>query len=125
MSLTLTSFIAIIAIGSVLNIILTQAIKTTYRNAGKQAPPNIIALIDAAVCGGGVTAVFYMLMGIPWTINNIIVMLCIVFFNWLGATEGYDKVIQTAEQIGKIASNVEKVEEDTKVKDEDLKSDKK
>lgn len=106
MTLSFTTIIAIIAIGSVLNILLTQAIKTTYKNAGKQAPPNVIAFIDAIVCGGGITAVFYMLMGIPWTVNNIIVLVCLIFFNWLGATQGYDKVIQTLEQIGKISSTI-------------------
>ena len=35
MTLSFTTIIAILAIGSVLNILLTQAIKTTYRNAGK------------------------------------------------------------------------------------------
>ena len=106
MTFSFTTVIAILAIGSVLNILLTQAIKTTYRNAGKQAPPNVIAFIDAIVCGGGVTAVFYVLMGISWTVNNIIMLVCLIFFNWLGATLGYDKVIQTLEQIGKISSTI-------------------
>lgn len=35
MTLSSTTVIAILAIGSVLNILLTQAIKTTYRNASK------------------------------------------------------------------------------------------
>ena len=35
MTFSFTTAIAILAIGSVLNILLTQAIKTTYRNAGK------------------------------------------------------------------------------------------
>ena len=106
MTLSFTTIIAIIAIGSVLNMLLTQAIKTTYRNAGKQAPPNVIAFIDAIVCGGGVTAVFYILTGVPWTVNNIIVLVCLIFFNWLGATTGYDKLMQTLEQIGKISSTI-------------------
>lgn len=60
----------------------------------------MIALINSVVCGGGVTAVVYMLLSIPWTVNNIICLVCVIFFNWLSSMVGYDKVIQSAEQIG-------------------------
>lgn len=98
--MTITLFITILTIGSILNILMTQAIKQWYKNQGKIAPPNMIALINSAVCGGGVTAVVYMLLSIPWTVNNIICLVCVIFFNWLSAMTSYDKVIQTVEQIG-------------------------
>ena len=98
--MTITLFITILTIGSILNILMTQSIKQWYKNQGKIAPPNMIALINSAVCGGGVTAVVYMLLSIPWTVNNIICLVCVIFFNWLSAMTSYDKVIQTVEQIG-------------------------
>lgn len=60
----------------------------------------MIALVNSAVCGGGVTAVVYMLLSIPWTVNNVICLVCVIFFNWLSSMVGYDKVLQSAEQIG-------------------------
>jgi hypothetical protein len=63
----------------------------------------LIALINSLVCGGGVTAVVYIFLSIPWTLKNVVCLVCLIFFNWLGAMCGYDKVTQTLEQIAKIA----------------------
>ena len=104
MIMTVSLFISILAAGSILSALLTEAIKVQYINEGKQAPPNIIALINAFVCGGGITAVAYMLMAIPWTVNNIICLVCLIFFSWLGSMVGYDKISQTAGQITRIVA---------------------
>lgn len=103
-------FIAILSIGSAINVLLTDAIKKAYYNQGKNASPNLIALINSLVCGGGVTAVVYIFLSIPWTLKNIVCLVCLIFFNWLGAMQGYDKVIQTLEQIAKIAPSEDKKE---------------
>lgn len=97
--MTISLFISILAAGSILSILLTEAIKNWYRNDGKQAPPNLIALINAIITGGGITAVCYMLMAIPWTINNIICLLVLIFLSWLGSMTSYDKVVQTIGQV--------------------------
>lgn len=99
--MTWSLFLSIITLGSILNVIMTNAIKQYYYNQGKDASPNVIALINSLVCGGGVTAVVYVLMSIPWTINNIICLICVIFFNWLSSMTSYDKMIQTLEQMAK------------------------
>ena len=103
--MTVSLFISILVAGSVLSGILTQAIKTQYYNEDKIAPPNIIALINAIVCGGGVAAVVYMLLGIPQTVNNIICLVCLVFFSWLGSMVGYDKITQTITQMAVVLNH--------------------
>lgn len=99
--MTVTLFISLFTFGSVLCGVITEAIKTAYKNADKPYSANVIALVDALVVGGAGTVAAYMLLGIPWTVNNIIciVLMCIVI--WLGAMVGFDKVLQT---IGQVAS---------------------
>lgn len=105
--MTITLFITLFTIGSLACGIITEAIKKTYLNAGKEYSANIIALVDALIVGGLGTTCAYMLLGIPWTINNIIclILMCIVI--WLGTTLGFDKVKQTLEQITQIAPKTE------------------
>lgn len=105
--MTITLFITILTIGSILNILMTQAIKTFYRNQGNDAPPNLIALINSLVCGGGVTAVVYMLLLIPWTVNNVICLVCVIFFNWISSMVGYDKVIQSLSQMAAVLPKID------------------
>lgn len=97
--MSVSLFISILVAGSILSGLLTQAIKVWYRNENKEAPPNIIALINAVVCGGGVTAVVYMLLAIPFTVNNVLLLVVLIFFSWLGSMVGYDKIVQTAGQM--------------------------
>ncbi len=100
--MTITLFITILTGCSVVTALITEAIKKAYANAGKNYSSNIIALIDAIVVGCGGTSVCYMLMGIEWTVNNVICMLLMGIVVWAGATLGFDKVKQTIEQIMKI-----------------------
>lgn len=105
--MTVTLFITIFTIGSLACGLITEAIKKTYQNAGKEYSANVIALIDAAVVGGLGTAAVYMLMGIEWSINNIICLLLMIVTVWLGATLGFDKVKQTLTQISEISPKKE------------------
>lgn len=100
--MTVTLFISLFTFGSVLCGLMTEAIKTAYNNAGKEYSSNIIALIDAVIVGGVGTATAYMLLGIPWTINNVICLVLMAVVIWLGATVGFDKVLQTISQIGNL-----------------------
>lgn len=118
--MTVTLFISILVAGSILSGLLTQAIKTWYRNDNKEAPPNIIALINALICGGGVTAVTYMLLSIPFTVNNIICLVCLIFCSWLGSMVGYDKVTQTITQMATVLN--QNKEEDKQDDDSSLTS---
>ena len=106
--MTVTLFISLFTFGSVLCGLITEAIKTAYKNAEKEYSANIIALADSLIVGGVGTATAYMLLGIPWTVNNIIclVLMCVVI--WLGAMVGFDKVLQTISQISNLPRKEEK-----------------
>ena len=97
--------------GSIACGIITEAIKKTYNNANKDYSANMIALIDAVVVGGLGTAGAYMLLGIEWSVNNIICLILMCVTIWLGATLGFDKVKQTLEQISQITPKEVKTDE--------------
>jgi len=61
-------------------------------------------LIDSVVVGGLGTAAAYMLMGIPWTVNNVICLLLMMVVVWLASMLGYDKIAQMLEQIKNVSS---------------------
>lgn len=100
--MTVTLFISLFTIGSMACGLITEAVKKMYQNAGKDYSANIIALVDALVVGGLGTAVAYMLMGIKWSVNNIICLVLMIVCIWLGAMLGFDKIKQTLEQIAVI-----------------------
>lgn len=115
--MTVTLFATILTIGAMLNALLTEAIKKAYENAGKEYSPNVVALADALIIGGAGTAAVYMLMAIPWTINNIICLLIMIVAVWIASMIGYDKVLQLAKQVE--AMTHVKVEEKQEVKPEE------
>lgn len=120
--MTVTLFISILTLGATLTSVLTEAIKKAYQNANKEYSANIIALVDAIAIGGGGTAVAYMLLGIDWTINNIICMVLMAFVVWLGSMLGFDKILQTASQVAEVIAVKEKKEKETE-KTEEAKKD--
>ena len=97
--MTITLFVTILTAGAIINALLTEAIKKAYENAGRAYSPNVVALIDAAVIGGLGTAAVYMLMGLPWSVNNIICLAIMVVAVWVASMVGYDKVLQAVKQI--------------------------
>jgi len=97
--MTITLFISFLTLGAAVTALLTEAIKKWYSNKGKDYSPNVIALINAIVVGAGGTAICYMLMGIPWSVNNIICLILMSFAVWVASMIGYDKVLQLLKQI--------------------------
>lgn len=97
--MTITLFITILTGGAAASGLLTEAIKKAYTNANRNYSANVIALINAAIVGGGGTAVTYMLIGIPWSTNNLICVVLMVICVWIGSMVGYDKIMQLIKQI--------------------------
>jgi len=106
--MSITLFITILTIGGMVTTLLTEAIKKMYANMNKDYSSNIIALVNAIVVGCGGTAVVYMLGGIEWTVNNIICLILMAIAVWIASMLGFDKVIQTVNQIANL--NKEKAE---------------
>lgn len=98
-TMTITLFITIVTIGAAVSSLVTEAVKKAYSNAKKEYSANMIALIDAVVVGGLGTAVTYILMNIPWTINNVLCLLLMIVVVWIGSMLGYDKILQLLNQI--------------------------
>ena len=97
--MSVTLFITMFTIGSGLCALLTEAVKKAFANAGGEASPNLLALIDALAIGGIGTAVAYILLGIDWTVNNIICLVLMIVAVWVGSMVGFDKVRQLIEQL--------------------------
>lgn len=97
--MTVTLFITLFTLGAGVCALLTEAVKKAFENAKKEASPNVLALVDAVIVGGLGTSVAYVLMNIPWTVNNIICLLLMIVCIWMGAMLGFDKVKQLLEQI--------------------------
>ena len=100
--MTVTLFISIFTVGAAISGLLTEAVKKAYQNAQKEYSSNVIALINAVVVGGLGTACAYMLLEIPWTVNNIICLALMVVVVWMGSMIGYDKIVQLLKQIGDV-----------------------
>lgn len=100
--MTITLFVSILTAGAVIAGLLTEAVKKFYENNKKEYSSNMIALINAIVVGGGGTAVTYMLIGVGWTVNNIICLLLMAVCVWVGSMIGYDKVLQLIKQFADI-----------------------
>lgn len=97
--MTITLFIFILTIGAAASSLLTEAIKKFFENAGKTYSANLIALVNAIVCGCGGTALAYIFMDIPWTGTNILCLVLMALCVWVSEMVGYDKVIQLITQI--------------------------
>lgn len=97
--MTITLFISMFTIGSLVCALVTEAVKKAFENAKKEASANVLALVDALVVGGLGTAVAYVLLGIEWTTNNIICLCLMVVCIWMGSMIGFDKIKQLIEQI--------------------------
>ena len=96
--MSISLFVSIFMGGALLTMLLTQSIKQFYYNRGAQASPNVIALINALVVGGLGTAFAYMLMKLPWTINNVLCLIAMAFLVWMGSMIGYSKILETFQQ---------------------------
>lgn len=92
--MTITLFLFLFTVGSAAASLLTEAIKKGFNLSS-----NIIALIDAVVIGGFGTAAAYLLLGMPFSLNNIVCIILMIVCVWVGSMVGYDKVMQTIKQI--------------------------
>lgn len=97
--MTVTMFILLMTICSAVSSLLTEGVKNWITNAGKNYSSNLIAMINAIIVGCGGTAIAYVLMGIAFTLSNILCLVLMAAAVWLGSMVGYDKVIQLIAQI--------------------------
>ena len=110
--MSISLFISLFVACAAMTGLLTQAIKQFYYNRNSDASPNVIALANAFIIGGLGTAFAYMLMGIPWTVNNILCLIAMIILVWMGSMIGYAKIIETISQlkIWQTTNEVSKIE---------------
>ena len=94
--MTLTLFVTLVTILSLIDSLFTQAIKKNFNST----KPTLVALILAIVIGWVGGAAAYILMGITFTASSIICLVLLAPTVWLVATLGYDKVMEVLKQIG-------------------------
>lgn len=95
--MTVEMFIYLFTIGSIFASLLTQAAKKAFPDISS----NILALANAVIVG--IIGMFcaYVLMNIPFTAANIIYIIFMAVCIWMGSMVGYDKIVQTLEQLKK------------------------
>ena len=86
--MTIELFIFMLTIGGLLSSLLTQALKKAFGNLSS----NMLALVSAVLIGvfGMYTA--FILMGIPFILQNIICIPLMAVCIWIGSMIGYDKL---------------------------------
>ena len=93
--MTVQLFMVLFTIGSLVDSMLTEAIKKSFKNVST----NIIALVDAIIVGALGSIAAYILMGIEFNLSNIVCIVLMTVCVWIGSMIGYDKVMQTLSQI--------------------------
>ena len=96
--MTLTLFITLLTVASLISSLLTEAIKSFVEDPKS----TIIVAIISAIAGWGGGAATYILMGITFTPANIVCLVLLAPAVFLTATVGYDKVVEIIKQIGGI-----------------------
>lgn len=97
--MTVELFLAMLMFYSTATSLVTEGLKK-INYIKEKVPYNIVVLVVAMVVGCGLTSIYYIANGIPWTTLNIIYLVLMGIANWLGAMVGYDKVKQLIGQIG-------------------------
>lgn len=93
--MTIQLFMFLFTIGSLVSSLMTEAIKKSFESVST----NIIALADSILIGGIGTVISYILIGIPFTLANVVCIILMAVCIWIGSMVGYDKVKQTLEQL--------------------------
>lgn len=93
--MTLTMFVSLVTMLSLISSLITEAIKKTFDTA---APTLVVAIVSIVVGWGG-GAITYTLAGVPYNPSNIICLTLLAPTIWLMATLGYDKVMEVINQL--------------------------
>lgn len=93
---TLTASLLVI---SILTSLATEGIKNILDAKGKSYSSNIIAGSVAIILSAAYGAGYVIITGTVWNAALIVCLIALIFFSWLCAMVGYDKVKQAITQI--------------------------
>ena len=98
--MTITLFMALLVILAIVTSLVTEAVKIFIEEfTWMDYASNLVVLCVAVAVGSIGTATAYVLLGISFTVANIVCIGLMALAVWIGAMVGYDKVIQLIEQI--------------------------
>jgi len=97
--MSISLFMIIFFICTVLTPLLTQAIKMIFINFKAAYVSNIIVLVTSLFVSVFVVVFVYLSQSIPFTLLNVFYIIFMFIANWLGSMIGYDKVRQAFTQI--------------------------
>lgn len=96
--MTVEIFMTLLTACAVVTSLIVEAVKSF--NVFKSN--NIVALVVSIIVGVFGCIITYLKMEIPFDVLNVLYMICFVVANFTTATLGYDKVVQTIQQIKKV-----------------------
>lgn len=91
-----------IAVISILTTLTVEALKKTFNEAGIKYSSNIMAAVVAVILSVTVSAGYIIFNDIEWSAQTVITIIAMAFLSFLGATVGWDKVMQAIAQIKRI-----------------------
>lgn len=97
--MTVTIFIGLVAVFSVITSLCTEACKKVLDEIGVKYASNILVCIISAVVGVLGTCAYYVLFSLEFNAVNIVCIFLMSLTTAVGSMVGYDKVIQTIRQI--------------------------
>lgn len=97
--MNISLFITLLTAFSTVTSLITQFAKKILDEKGKTYSSNILVSIIACIVGICGTGIYYVFYSIEFNIINIICMILMGLATSLGAMLGYDKVIQTINQL--------------------------
>lgn len=97
--MSLTLFLQLLLIVSVVTGLLTEAIKKQLDELGKKYYSNLLAGIVAIFVGLFICIGYTILVGLTVTASIIVIYIALVILSWVAAMVGYDKVVQAIGQI--------------------------
>jgi hypothetical protein len=93
MTITIGSFILMGC--SIMTGLITEAIKKMV----EVNKPNIVAAVVSVVVGIAIPSMYIVMHGLPFDITAILYIISIVVLSWLCAMLGFDKVVQSLNQL--------------------------
>ena len=99
--MTVEIFMMLFTLLSTVTSLFTEALKKALDAGGKTYSSNMLVLVSAIFAGGGGTTVYYAITGAELTVAHVACVVGMIAANWIGATVGYDKVVQLIKQLKK------------------------
>lgn len=97
--MNVTLFIALLVVFSTITSLCTEATKKILNELNVKYATNILVVVLSLIVGAAGTGVYYVLFSIEFNAINIVCMPLMGLATAVGSMVGYDKVIQTIEQL--------------------------